>query len=133
MRKHIRPYVVRFHKMSKLKGPEGHYLKLLQLYMSWINKSGLKKGNQSYEVRYKEVEGDVLCNIKKRKSYWDIDYEELQNLNFFQSDEGEDNAEFLMINPNLLDRDFEDSDSVSNATVMSTMLYNLLLPSEQFY
>ena len=38
-----------------------------------------------------------------------------------------------MINPNLLDRDFEDSDSVSNATVMSTMLYNLLLPSEQFY
>lgn len=101
--------------------------------MSWINKSELKKDNQSYEVRYKELEGDVLCNIKKRKSYWDIDYEELQNLNFFQSDEGEDYAEFLMINPNLLDRDFDDSDTVSNATVMSTILYNVLLPSEQFY
>ena len=34
-----------------------------------------------------------------------------------------------MINPNLLDLDLEDSDSVSNATIIG----NLLLPNEQFY
>ena len=63
----------------------------------------------------------------------DIDYEELQNFNSVQSDEEEDNAEFSMINPNLIDLDLENSDKVSNATVMSTLIDNLLLPSEQFY
>ena len=41
-----------------------------------------------------------------------------------------------MINPNLLDLDLEDSvsnDSVSNATAVSTIINNLLLPNEQFY
>ena len=60
----------------------------------------------------------------------DINYEELQNFNFVQSDEEEDNAEFSMLNPNLLDLDLEDKDSVSNA---STIIDNLLLPNEQFY
>ena len=77
-----------------------------------------------------------MCNIKKREAYLDIDYEELQNFDFIKSDEEEDNAEFSMINPNLLDLDLEDSDSVSNATVVSTIIDNLLLqspPNEQFY
>ena len=38
-----------------------------------------------------------------------------------------------MINPNLLDLDLEDSDSVSNAPVVSTIIDNLLLPNEKFY
>ena len=76
------------------KSPEEHYLRLLQLYMPWRNGNELKQGNQSYEYRYKEVEGDILCNIKKHEPYLDTDYEELQNLNFVQSDEKEDNAEF---------------------------------------
>ena len=38
-----------------------------------------------------------------------------------------------MINPNLFDLDLEDSDSVSNASVVSTMTDNLSLPNEQFY
>ena len=63
----------------------------------------------------------------------DIDYEELQNFNFVQSDEEEDNAEFSMINPNLLDLDLEDSDSVNNASVVSTIIENLLLPDKKFY
>ena len=50
-----------------------------------------------------------------------------------KSDEEEDNAEFSMINPNLLDLDLEDSDSVSNAPVVSTIIDNLPLPNEQFY
>ena len=64
--------------------------------------------------------------------YLDIAYEELQNFNFVQSDE-EDNAEYLMTDPNLLNLDLEDSDSVSNATAVSTIIINLLLPNKQFY
>ena len=36
------------------------------------NENGLKQENQSYEDRYKEVEGDILCDIKKHELYLDI-------------------------------------------------------------
>ena len=74
-----------------------------------------------------------MCNIKKHEPYLDIDYEELQNFNFVQSDEEGDNAEFSIINPNLLDLDLESSDNVSIAPFVSTIIDNLLLPNEQFY
>ena len=124
--------VIRFHKVSKLKSPEEHYLRLLQLYMSWRKENELKQDDQSYEDRYKEVEGDMLCSIKKHEPYLDIDYEELQNFNFVQLDEEEDNAKFSMIDPNLLDLDLEDSDNVSSALFVSTIIDNLLLPNKQF-
>ena len=57
----------------------------------------------------------------------------MQNFHFVQSDEEEDNAEFSRINPNLLDLELEDSDSVSNAPVVSTVTDNLLLQNEKFY
>ena len=38
-----------------------------------------------------------------------------------------------MIDPNLLNLDLEDSDRVSNATAVSTIIINLLLPNKQFY
>ena len=99
-------------------------MRFLQLYMTWRNEDELKQENQS---------GDILFNIKKHEPYFNIDYEELQNFNFFQTGEEEDNAEFSMINPNLLDLDLEDRDNVSNAPVVSTIIDNLLLPNEQFY
>ena len=37
MRKRNRPCVIRFHKVSELKNPEEHYLRLLQLYLPWRN------------------------------------------------------------------------------------------------
>ena len=114
--------------MSKLKSPEEHFLRFLQLYMPWINDNELKQDIQSYE--------DRLCNIKKHEPYMDIDHEELQNFNFLQLDEEGDNAGFSKINPNLLDLDFhdtDDSDSVSNATAVSTINDNFLHPCEQFY
>ena len=98
--------------------------------MAWRNKNELKQDNWSYEGRYEKVEGDILCNIKKHKPYVDLDYEELQNLNYVQLDEEQD---FSMINPDLLDLDLEDSDSMSNATTVSAIIDNLLLPNEQFY
>ena len=133
MRKRSRPCVIRFHKISKLKSPEEHYLRLIQLYMPWRNEEELKHDNHSYEDRYKEVEDDILCNISKHEPYLDIDYEELQNINIVDSDEEEDNAEFSMINPDLLDLDLEDGDGASNAPVASTTIDNLLLPNDHFY
>ena len=82
MLKRSRPCVIHFHKVSTLKSSEGHYFRLLQLYMPWRNENELKQDNQSYEDRYKEVEGDILCNIKKHEPYLDINYEELQDFNF---------------------------------------------------
>ena len=72
-----------------------------------------------------EVKGDILGKIKKHEPYMDIDYKELQNFDFFQSDEEEDNAEFSMINHNLLDIDLEGSGSVSNAPVVSTITFSI--------
>ena len=132
MRKHSRPCVIHFHKVSKLKSPEEHYSRLLQLCMPRRNESELKQDNQSYEDRYKEIEGNILCNIKKHEPYVDIDYDELQNFNFAQSEE-EGNVEFSMINPNFLDLDFEDSDSVSNVPVVSAIIDNFLIPNKKFY
>ena len=66
--------------------------------MSWGNENELKQDNQSYEDRYKEVDTDILSNIKKHELYMDVDFEELQNFDFIKSDDKEDNAEFSMIN-----------------------------------
>ena len=132
MRKRNRPCVICFHKVSKLKNPEEHYLRLLQLYIPWRSESELKQGNKSDEDRYKEVEDDIMCNVTKHELYLDIDYEELENFSFVHSDEEEDNTEFSMINPNLLDLDLEVIDGVSNAPVASVAVDNLLLPSQKF-
>ena len=94
--------------------------------MPWRNENELKQDNHSYEDRYKEVEGDILCNIKKQEPYLDINYEELQNFNFAQSDEEKDNAEFSMKN-------LEDSDNVLNATAVSTIINNFLMYSFMKY
>ena len=74
-----------------------------------------------------------MCNIKKQELYLDIDYEELQSFNFVQSDEEENNAEFSVLNPNMVDLDLEESDNVSKAGVVSTIIGTLLLLNEQFY
>ena len=51
--------------------------------MPWENKIEMKQDNQSYEDRYYEVEGDILCNLKKHEPYIAIDYEELQTSTLF--------------------------------------------------
>ena len=68
----------------------------------------------------------------ERRALFGYRSKKLQNFNFFQSDE-EDNAEFPMVNPNLLDLDLEGNDSVSNAIVVSTIIDNLLLSNKKFY
>ena len=70
----------------------------------------------------KEIEVDILCNIKKHEPCLDIYYKELQNIKFVQSDEEEDSSDFSIINPSWLDLDLEDRDNVSNALLWSTMI-----------
>ena len=53
MWKRSRPCIIHFHKVSKLKSPEEHYLRLLQLYMPWRNENELEQENQSYEDGYR--------------------------------------------------------------------------------
>ena len=57
----------------------------------------------------------------------------MQIFNLVESDEEEDNAEFSMINPNLLDFDLADGDSVSNIPLVSKIIGKLLLPNKEFY
>ena len=87
MRRRSRPCVVRFHKISKLKNPEEHLEE--QLYTPWRDENELKQDD-------KEVEDDILCNIKKYEPYLDINYKELQNFNIIESDDEEDATELLL-------------------------------------
>ena len=57
----------------------------------------------------------------------------MKNCKTFVQSEEENNAEFSMINPNLLDLDLENSNSMSNVPVVSTITDNLLLPNKKFY
>ena len=134
MRKRIRPCVMRFHKVSKMKSPEEFYLRVLQLYMPWRSESELKTDMQSYEDKYKEVENDILSNIKKHEpsSDTDIDYDDLHNYDILESDE-EDNDEFSMINPDLIDFDINDGNGINNGPIAPTRTDNILLPNDQFY
>ena len=81
MQKHSQPCVIHFHKVCKLKSPEEHYLRRLQSYIPRENENELKQDNHSYEDRYKELAGDILCDIKKQP-YLDVDCEELQKFDF---------------------------------------------------
>ena len=133
MRKRSRPCVMRYHKVTKTKDSEQYYLILLQLYMPWRNESQLKEDTQSYEDKYNEVESDILCNIKKHEPYLDIDYEELHNYDMSESDDDDNNDDFSMINPDLIEFDIDDSNDINNGPIAPTSTVNLLLPNDQFY
>ena len=49
-----------------------------------------------------------------------------------ESDEEEDNNDFSMINPNLIDFDIDDGNH-ANVPIASTSIDNILLPNEQYY
>ena len=112
MRKRSRPCVIPLHKVSKLKSPEEYYLRILQLYMPWKNEGELKHEDGTYETKFKEVESDILDNLKKHEPYVDIDYDDLYNNGTLESDDDEDHEnEFSMLNPDLLGYDEDVSDS----------------------
>ena len=70
MRKHSRESAIRFLNASKLKSAHQYYLCLLQLYMPWRQESNLKHEDRIYEIKYKEVENEIVGNIKKHEPYY---------------------------------------------------------------
>ena len=133
MRKRSRSCVMRSHKVSKLKSSEEFYLRLLQLYMPWRNEEGLKRDTQSYEDKYNEMKSQISYNVDKHEPYLDIDYEELHNYDLLESDEEEDNNEFSMINPDLIDFDVDNGNNANNVPIAPTTINNVLLPNDQYY
>ena len=57
----------------------------------------------------------------------------MHKFDIVESEEEEDNDEYSIINPSLLDLDMDDSNDVSTAPVAPTSINDLLLPNEQFY
>ena len=133
MRKRSRPCVIRFHKVTKLSNPEGYYLRLLQLYMPWRNESELKEETRTYEDKYNEVESSIKCNIDRHEPYLNIDYEELHNFDILEEDKDEDNDEFCILDPALIDFDIDRSNGENNVAVASSTITNVSLPNEKFY
>ena len=132
MRKRQRPVVIRFHTVSKLKSPEEHYMRLLQLYMPWRDENLLKDSTQSYEEKYIEVEDDIEENIKKHEPFVAIDYDDLQNFpDIDESDSEDDSCAFNMINPDIID--FDNSSNVDTSHAPASSVDDYLIPREEFY
>lgn len=81
--------------------------------MHWRNENELKPDDLSYEDKYNKVVAGILLNIK-RQAYLNKDWEVLQNFNFVQSNDEEDDAEFSVINRDLLDLYLVDIKSVTH-------------------
>ena len=85
MRKRIRPCVMRYHRVSKMKDPELYYLTLLQLYLPWRDESDLKGDISTghfptYQEMYEHVALDIRPNILKHDPYFeqvDLDLDDI--------------------------------------------------------
>ena len=60
MRKRSRPCIICFHKVSKLKSPEEHYLRLLQLYMLGINEDEFNQIVMKIDIKKLKVTSCVI-------------------------------------------------------------------------
>ena len=54
MIKRKKPIVIRFHKISKDKDPEGHYHRLLLLYLPWTDEKSILE-ERSYEKNFEKI------------------------------------------------------------------------------
>ena len=115
-----------------MKCSEEFYLRILQLYMPWRDENELKEENETYEDRYNEVESSIADSIDRHEPFLDIDYEELHSYDLSDSEEEDDNVEFSMINPDLIDFDIDHSSDI-NVPIGNTRIDNMLLPNDQFY
>ena len=101
-------------------------MKLLQLYIPWREEDDIKGNCHSFKEKFGQVESTIKPNILKHDSYfgqYEIDPDDLlDNYNPTSESEfdNEDDNEFGMINPDLLDLDFDDDSGTSTAPNAST-------------
>ena len=120
-----------------MKNPDQYYLKMLQLYMPWRNEDKIKGDCHTYEEKYNQVEPMIKPNIYKHDPYFgihDIDLNDLlDNYVVSESESDEDNDDFGMLNPDLLDLDMEEDNDENNVPVASTTVESRSLLPEQYY
>ena len=138
MKKRSRPIVIRFHNVRKLENSENYYRRLLQMYLPWRNEDNLKRDDQTYEDRYKEVENDISDNVKRHEPFLNIDYDELHNYNdILESSEDEEDCEYGLMRPDeLLDLhtvNNNDDNDENVPPVAATTVSNLTLPNDEYY
>ena len=116
MRKRNRPYVIRWHSVSKDKSPVQYHLRLLQLYLPWRNEDELCHSDGTYTTRFEEVESLIHDAIMEYEPYDELTTEDLENA-YHSSDDDTYNSdidsddEFSIFNPINLDFDTETTDS----------------------
>ena len=103
--------------------------------MPWRNEDELKHEDGTCESKYKEIENEILVNMKQHETYVDIDYEDIYNCDIHESDneDEENDPNFSMFNPNLIDYDEDFTNSTTSGPIAPTTVNNLLLPNEIYY
>ncbi|HAO14922.1 MAG TPA: hypothetical protein DDE71_05115, partial [Tenacibaculum sp.] len=132
MRKRNKPCVPRWHSVSELKDPEGHYLRLLQLYLPWRNEEELLL-SKPYKNTYEEYQHEIELNRQVYEPYADIDYADLEDNANLTSSSDSDEEDYSFMNPSLLECT-EDVDDIPNTP--SSVPYrraDLSLPTNVFY
>ena len=128
--------------MSALKDPESHFMTMLQLYMPWRVEEDLMRGCCSYQEKYDQMKDIISANIEKHDVFYgklDMDEEmllERDQASDSEEDNGSDEDDYGMLNPNLLDLDADFNHSSNNSTVGATLSSSVedeSMPSNVFY
>lgn len=120
--------------LSMLINSEQYYQRTLHPYMPWQNTNDLVINNHSHERKLKEVEHMIQNNIKRNKHFINIEYDDLKNSLILDSDEDNNNKEFAMFNPDLIDFDVANSSHVGcEMQSAGATIDNYLIPNDQFY
>lgn len=138
MKKGSRPCVIRYHKVTKLKDCEQYYMIVLQLYTPWRNEDNIKGDCPTYGEKFISVELSIKPNILKHDpnfEKYDIDLDDLHHYADSESESDEGDHDFGMINPDLIDLDYDENSDDGNTTVPvpSTTVENVSIPLELFY
>ena len=138
MKKRSRPCVMRYHKVTKLKDSEQYYMILLQLYMPWRNEDNIKGDCPTYGEKFSADELSIKPNILKHDpnfEKYDIDPDDLHHYADSESESDEADDDYGMINPDLIDLDYDENSDDGNSTVPvpSTTVEDLSIPRELFY
>ena len=145
MKKRTRPCVMRYHRVSKLKDRNRYFMVLLQLYMPWENEDQIKGNCSTFEEKFDEVKDEIMPNILKHDVYFnredDIDINDMPDYDSSDSEyssQGEEENDYGIIHPDLIDIDYDDE--VKNDTVettssvpFTTNQQNLEMPRDLFY
>jgi hypothetical protein len=137
MKKRSRPCVIRWHTVSKLKDPEEHYLKLMQLYLPWTDESELQHVDGTYASRFPQVEIQIQEAMDRHQPYEELDLDDLEdNLDTDNDDDDDDGVdnEYVLRPGNLELNEASCNSSIpANSSTSVATMTSLLMPNDQYY